>query len=480
MEAIESGAVKNPDEGRAVTHFGDRLTYAAGAQAADIDGFFEELRAGRVMGRQGDPIDTVLFNGIGGSALGPQFIQLALNGSFWNESSADRRAGLPRIYWLDNTDPAGLADVLDAVNLATTLTVTISKSGGTAETRNNMVAVRDRTAGAGLDFARHAAVVTMKDSELHRTAVEDRFLRVWEMPESIGGRTSITAVVGHVAAAAAGIDFKAFLDGACAMDEWTRASAMEDNPAYQLAAAWYHIGGGRGEKNMVIVPYADRLILLARYLQQLVMESLGKELDRDGNVVNQGLTVYGNKGAADAHAYIQQLQDGPDDFFITFVEILDEVEQHVVDDGLTVGDYLYAGLHGLADALESKGRAVIHLRFDRLHPRSMGMLIALYERAVSAYAELVNINAYHQPGVQAYKTISHGINELNRTVQESIAAHAGTSGTAVEIAATADRADQVRAVEGLLHRFAVNDREFGGVRVRREFRDGQWVFTLVG
>ena len=73
---------------------------------------------------------------------------------------------------------------------------------------------------------------------------------------------------------------------------------------------------------MVILPYKDRLELFSRYLQQLIMESLGKEKDLDGNIVNQGITVYGNKGSTDQHAYIQQLRDGTPNFFVTFIEVL--------------------------------------------------------------------------------------------------------------------------------------------------------------
>ena len=85
---------------------------------------------------------------------------------------------------------------------------------------------------------------------------------------------------------------------------------------------WYHAGGGRGAKDMVILPYKDRLELFSRYLQQLVMESLGKEHDLDDRVVNQGIAVYGNKGSTDQHAYVQQLRDGVNNFFVTFIEVL--------------------------------------------------------------------------------------------------------------------------------------------------------------
>ena len=152
------------------------------------------------------------------------------------------------------------------------------------------------------------------------------------MAESIGGRTSETSIVGHLPAALAGIDFKQFLDGAAFMDEWTRNEDYCVNPAYMMAAMWFIAGQGKGDRNMVIVPYSDRLILLSRYFQQLVMESLGKETDLDGKTVHQGLNVFGNKGGTDAHAFIQQLNDGRDDFFITFIEVLEDAMVLPVDE----------------------------------------------------------------------------------------------------------------------------------------------------
>ena len=93
------------------------------------------------------------------------------------------------------------------------------------------------------------------------------------------------------------------------MDELTRNSDFRKNPAAMLALSWHFLTDGKGAKDMVILPYKDRLELFAKYLQQLIMESLGKEKDLEGNVVLQGISVYGNKGSTDQHAYVQQLQE---------------------------------------------------------------------------------------------------------------------------------------------------------------------------
>lgn len=464
MKDIEAGKIKNPDEKRAVTHFTDRLSYCAGEVYRDVEAFAAGVRDGRVT-VEGNRVTAVVVNGIGGSALGPQLLQFALNGPYWNERA------LPRIYFLDNTDPAGIHDLKQVLDFAPSLVVSITKSGGTQETRNNMIALAAEFANRGLDFAEHAVAVTMAGSELDQKARADGWLKVFPMAESIGGRTSETNIVGHVPAALAGIDFKAFVGGALHMDELTRAASLRENPAYQLAAAWHIAGNARGDRNMVIVPYADRLVLLGRYLQQLVMESLGKEKDLDGAVVHQGLTVYGNKGGTDAHAYIQQLNDGRDDFFAVFLEPLTDAETIDLGEGRTMGDALHAFKSGLVRALRGKRRKVIDITFERVDAANLGMLIALFERAVAAYAELIHINAFHQPGVQAYKLASKDVDSLYRSVTERLAREAGWSGTARDLADAIGAPDQAEEVEAVLRRLALNGRG-----PTCEWQNGEWRF----
>ncbi len=477
MIAIENGAIKNPDEKRQVTHFTDRIEYGASALFQNVTDFFEGVRSGRIRGA-GGRFEHVVINGIGGSALGPQLVQMTINGPYWNEMTNEQRNGSPRIYFLDNTDPAGALDILAVVDLSRTLVITISKSGSTKETKNNVAAFEKFYRDKNLVFSHHAAAITMSGSELDSIAKENGWLKIWPMSESIGGRTSVTAIVGHVPAAAAGIDFSALLAGAKRMDEWTRESDVLCNPSYLLATAWYLLGNGKGDKNMVIIPYSDRLIYLSRYLQQLVMESLGKEKNRDGETVLQGLTVFGNKGGTDAHAYVQQLNDGRNDFFVTFIEVLKDADQLVMDRGLTMGNYLHNFMRGLTDALAKKDRAVITLLVEELNAHSLGMLIALYERAVAFYAELININAFHQPGVQAYKKASDRINELQLTLQEYIANSEGLTGHSTTIAESLSCPDEADEIDGILAKFAVNKQVYGENYVSRNLDGARWQYSI--
>jgi glucose-6-phosphate isomerase len=137
---------------------------------------------------------------------------------------------------------------------------------------------------------------------------------------------------------------------------------------------WYHATDGRGAKDMVVLPYKDRLLLFSRYLQQLVMESLGKEFDLDGRVVNQGIAVYGNKGSTDQHAYVQQLREGVNNFFVTFIEVLKDRDAEDAPSRSSraspAATTCRASYLGTRDALSEKDRALDHPHAPDVSPRS--------------------------------------------------------------------------------------------------------------
>jgi glucose-6-phosphate isomerase len=405
MVALEKGAIANPDEKRMVGHYWLRAPelapdakIAADVKAAveAIVGFAAQVHAGQVAGSAGKFTDLLCI-GIGGSALGPQFVADALGG----------KADKLRVHFIDNTDPDGIDRVFDGLagRLGTTLVIVTSKSGSTPEPRNGQLEAALRWKQAGLSFAAHAVAVTGEGSQLDRVAVAEKWLARFPMWDWVGGRTSEIGPVGLLPAALQGLDIRGLLDGAREMDVLTRVPDVARNPAAAMALAWHHLTEGRGSKAMVVLPYKDRLLLFSRYLQQLVMESLGKEHDLQGRQVFQGLTVYGNKGSTDQHAYVQQLRDGVNNFFAVFIEVLKDREgaSPEVEPGVTSGDYLQAFMLGTREALSGSGRANITITLQQVDARSIGMLIALFERAVGLYANLLGINAYHQPGVEAGK-----------------------------------------------------------------------------
>ncbi|KAK8692384.1 hypothetical protein V6N13_075846 [Hibiscus sabdariffa] len=445
MEELEKGAIANPDEGRMVGHYWLRNSKLAPNSFLQVQiektldavcKFADDVISGKIKPPSSPEgrFTQILSVGIGGSALGPQFVAEAL---------APDNPPL-KIRFIDNTDPAGIDHQIAQLGpeLASTLVIVISKSGGTPETRNGLLEVQKAFREAGLDFSKQGVAITQENSLLDNTARIEGWVARFPMYDWVGGRTSEMS---------AGIDIREMLVGASMMDNATRSTViafdfiylfciwpvfhlsspfidinsfppflqLRDNPAALLALCWYWACDGVGSKDMVVLPYKDSLLLFSRYLQQLVMESLGKEFDLDGNRVNQGLSVYGNKGSTDQHAYIQQLREGVHNFFVTFIEVLrDRPPGHdwELEPGVTCGDYLFGMLQGTRSALYANDRESITVTVQEVTPRSVGALIALYERAVGLYASLVNINAYHQPGVEAGKKAAGEVLALQKRV----------------------------------------------------------------
>jgi glucose-6-phosphate isomerase len=452
MAALEAGAIANPDENRMVGHYWLRKPELAPTPEiaaeirqtiANIHSFAAKVHSSEIHPPAAPRFTGILCIGIGGSALGPMFVADALG-----NTATDRM----RVDFIDNTDPDGIAGTFErlAKQLPETLCIVASKSGGTPETRNGMLLAADAYSRAGLAFAPHAVAITMAGSKMDATATSEHWLAKFPMFDWIGGRTSELSAVGLLPAALQGLDIDGMLAGAAECDAATRTRDLKTNPAALMALMWHHATGGQGKKDMVVLPYKDRLLLFSRYLQQLVMESLGKQLDLQGRRVDQGLAVYGNKGSTDQHAYVQQLRDGVLNFFAVFIRVLEdggtrfEVEPHV-----TAGDYLQGFLLGTRTALYENGRESMTITVPRVDARTVGALIALFERAVGLYASLIGINAYHQPGVEAGKSAAAGVLALRGKVLASLTK---VPQTAEELAA----GDDVETAYLLLEHLAAN------------------------
>jgi glucose-6-phosphate isomerase len=452
MDLLEGGGIANPDEKRMVGHYWlrapERAPTPAIAQAITAAQAQVKSFAARI--HHEARFEHLLVVGIGGSALGPQLAADALGGP------SDKL----RPHFFDNTDPDGFDRVIETIGLelSETLVVVISKSGGTAETRNGMVELARAFELAGLSFAKQAVAVTGEGSALDRRARKEGWLGFFPMWDWVGGRTSQTSAVGLLPMALQGLDVDGLLEGARRADVATRLRDPRKNPAALLALMWHHAGQGRGAKDMVILPYKDRLLLLSRYLQQLVMESIGKEKDLSGAVVHQGLAVYGNKGSTDQHAFVQQLRDGLASFFALFVEVRKDRAgpSMEVEDGATSGDFLSGFRLGTRGALFENGRESITLTLPDVSARSVGALIAIFERAVGYYASLVNVNAYHQPGVEAGKKAAEAVLALQRKVVQAMRGAKGEARTAEGWAAAAGAPEQAEAVWHLLEHLAAN------------------------
>lgn len=457
MADLEAGAIANPDEKRMVGHYWLRSAKLAPTpRLADeieetigkIKAFTADIHSGAITAPNGKPFKKLLLVGIGGSALGPQFVADALGGK--NDAMQP--------FFLDNTDPDGMERVFNQIgDLSDCLIIVISKSGSTKETRNGMLEAKVAWQRAGLDFARQAVAVTGEASQLDELAITENWLARFPMWDWVGGRTSVTSAVGLLPAALQGIDITELLSGAALADSITRNNDTRNNPAALLALSWLHGSRGCGLRDMVMLPYKDRLLLFSRYLQQLIMESLGKDRTLDGKQVAQGLTVYGNKGSTDQHAYVQQLRDGVHNFFVTFIEVLHDRDgvKMEVEPGITSGDYLFGFLYGTRQALAEKGRESITITVEKLNPATIGALIAIFERAVGLYALLVNINAYHQPGVEAGKKAATAILELQKQVHGYLAENPQQD-DAYQVAKALEQEEQAELVFAIMRRMQGN------------------------
>ncbi|CAL9136412.1 unnamed protein product [Musa textilis] len=480
MQELEKGAIANPDEGRMVGHYWLRdpkrapnsfLRLQIENTLDAICKFADDVISAKIKppSSPAGRFTQILSVGIGGSALGPQFVAEAL---------APDNPPL-KIRFIDNTDPAGIDHQIAQLGpeLASTLVIVISKSGGTPETRNGLLEVQKAFREAGLDFSKQGVAITQQNSLLDNAARIEGWLARFPMFDWVGGRTSEMSAVGLLPAALqacssliisrcqGSINIKEMLVGASLMDEANRTTVVRNNPAALLALCWYWASDGVGSKDMVVLPYKDSLLLFSRYLQQLVMESLGKEFDLDGNRVNQGITVYGNKGSTDQHAYIQQLREGVHNFFVTFIEVLrDRPPGHdwELEPGVTCGDYLFGMLQGTRSALYANDRESITVTVQEVTPRSVGALVALYERAVGIYACLININAYHQPGVEAGKKAAGDVLALQKRVlsilNEASCEEPVEPLTLDEIAERCHAPEQIEMIYKIIAHMAANDR----------------------
>lgn len=473
MKQLEAGAIANRDEGRMVGHYWLRsperaptplITEDIRSTLDKIKRFAAAVRGGDILTPRGVRFTRTHVVGIGGSALGPQFIADSLV-SVFDEM---------KISFFDNTDPDGIEKVLLSPDgkLDETLVLVVSKSGGTKETRNGELILKRVMEDLDIPWAGHFVAVTGRESELDRRAEKEGWLARFPMWDWVGGRTSELSAVGLLPAALQGVPIDELLAGAAHMDALCRTDVAQQNPALLLALSWLWVGNERGERDMVILPYKDRLQLLSRYLQQLVMESLGKELNREGKQVNQGIAVYGNKGSTDQHAYVQQLRDGLNNFFVTFIEVLEDggnrplaggscsvIRDIQVEEGVTAGDYLFGFLYGTREALSQQGRPSLVITIPRVDPFSIGALIALFERAVGFYASFINVNAYHQPGVEAGKKAAENILAMQRALEAVFLSE--DCGMALSISELCRRANLIgheEMVFQMVRRWAANGR----------------------
>jgi len=375
-----------------------------------------EALAAEMAGR----FDDVVVLGIGGSALGTIALRTALLPPYWNLLTPAQRGGRPRLWGMDNVDPDEFSAMLEAIDLERTLFSVISKSGGTAETMSQFLVVLDlMKACVGNAWRDHFVVTTDPSEGILRPLVEKERLESFAVPDGVGGRFSVLSPVGLFPAAMVGINVRGLLAGARAMDEACRSGDFDANLAARGAAV--QIGLYRkGKRISVMMPYSAALRDVADWFRQLWAESLGKIRERDGEFV--GPTPVAALGVTDQHSQVQLYREGPADKVFTILSVdgfASEVPLPAGPQSLEGFDYLADKT--MADLLKQEeqatfwaladpsGRPTVRITLDGITPRTVGALLQLLMVQTSIAGEMLGINTYNQPGVEAGKEATRAL-----------------------------------------------------------------------
>lgn len=379
-------------------------------------------------------VDTVVSFGIGGSYLGNKVLFDTYCGEFWNYKQVDQRNGYPKLFFSgNNIDPRRTNELIehlvsDALHKCgesegkrykITLIV-ISKSGSTIDTMATFMVVYE--ALKKYDSLIDVSVVAVTDPStgiretlLHRLAVEQGW-QTFSAPDGVGGRYSVFSEVGLITAVCVGVDISTFLAGARSMDEACKSSDLWQNPALLNAVLKYLAAEKHGRHIEVFMPYGDYLKAIAEWYVQLVAESLGKRYDRDGNEVFYGRTPIVTVGTTDMHAQTQQHQDGKRDKVVQFVKITEWEPNLTIPNcfpgtqlenisAIPLGFALDVAREANAEALIRDNRFNATFVLPKLNAFHLGELLYLLALSVAYEAELANVDAFDQPGVEAYKKL---------------------------------------------------------------------------
>ena len=380
--------------------------------------------------------DAFVVLGIGGSALGPAAVQQALNHLHYNELPKEKR-NAPKLYIEDNIDPERMAALMDVVDVRTTCFNVISKSGGTAETMSQYLIFTDALKKAvGDDWAKHIITTTGADrGNLIKLTRENGF-KHFIVPDGVGGRYSEMCPVGLFPAAVCGIDIRAMLKGAACMDKRCQSGDVWQNPALMEAVLQY-IATERGMNVQAVMPYADSLKYMADWFCQLWAESLGKNVTRDGKPCNVGQTPTKALGVTDQHSQLQLYTEGPYDKVITLIKVgafrstveiphgCEEFHDVAFLGGKTLNQLIEAERQGTEYALLKAGRMSQTITLPCVNAGTIGQLMYFFELTTAYEGELLNIDAFNQPGVEESKVASYAVlgNEAEkyRAKQEEMA-----------------------------------------------------------
>jgi glucose-6-phosphate isomerase len=365
--------------------------------------------------------DTICVVGIGGSALGVWALDCGIRGPHPVQGAFT--TGHPRIVILDNVDPSFTGQALASMDPRKTVVVVIAKSGGTAETVATFLIVRDWLAqaiGRRKAASRITAVTTEGKGDLFALAQAERY-RVFGIPENVGGRFSVLTAVGLVPAALAGINIRKLARGAAQMTHSCWQPDLDENIA--LKAALYHwlLWTRKDKPIQVAFPYSNHLCGTAFWFRQLWAESLGKAHNRAGKEIHVGQTPVAALGTTDQHSQVQLYIEGPADKVFTFWAVRKFASNGKVPStktgqaafdalaGQSLAKLIDAERRATAAALAEAGRPNCTVTLDRVDEEHLGAFFQMMEFETAFIGELLDINAFDQPGVELGKLFTYGL-----------------------------------------------------------------------
>lgn len=354
-----------------------------------------------------DRIQTIVWIGIGGSGLGPRVIQEVFE-----------TPGTVEFIVVDTVDPAMLQMYLEIVDWKQTMIVVASKSGGTIETMSAFFLYWDALKRArGSKAASRVIAVTDPQKGFLRDFSLAEGIEIMPIPRDVGGRYSIFTPVGLLPLALLEGDVDQFIQGAIDMDEQCQKDVWEDNPAALLAGTQFLLDTKKNDNIRVIMPYSQRLQSIARWNQQLIAESLGK------NEVFNPIPLAA-VGTQDQHSLLQQWMQGPRRFWHVFIREIEKPRAFVPSDleeewkhlaGKSFGQIEDAFADGTAQGLTAVKRPHATISLTRLDEYHLGQLFYCFLTEVVLLGKLYRIDPYGQPGVELSKQIAKEILTHGRT-----------------------------------------------------------------
>lgn len=367
-----------------------------------------------------DRFDTFVIFGIGGSALGPAAVHQALQHLHYNELSTEKRNG-PKIYIEDNIDPERMSALLDVIDVRKTCFNVITKSGNTSETLGQFLIIKNALVqSVGDNWRKHIIATTDANKGSLLSIAKQEGLKTFVIPEGVGGRFSELCPVGLLPAAVCGINIKGLLCGAAEMDSRCKIENLQKNPAL-FGAAVQFLSIKKGCNISVMMPYADSLKLIADWYVQLWAESLGKKVNVTGKIVHVGQTPVKALGVTDQHSQVQLYTEGPFDKVITFIEVAKFKQiMPIPSDYAHLPEVSFLGGHHLEELIHAERYATEYalvqssrmnqtIILPEINANTIGQLLFYFQYLTAVMGELLEIDAFNQPGVEEGKIATYAL-----------------------------------------------------------------------